>query len=166
MNALCFYSKYSVESKRLLDMAKALSLKYICIDNSLIRKKLANSKKIVIQYVPCILLLYDTGIIEKYEGNHAFRWIKEQIPSPKNESYKQEYVNKETNSQKKSTKTKINSLKKEPQEKIQKVVIEKASDKIIQKASDDNKSMAITDIALQLQKGRETLTRDNLKKRK
>ena len=79
MNALCFYSKYSVESKRLLDMAKALSLKYICIDNSLIRKKLANSKKIVIQYVPCILLLYDTGIIEKYEGNHAFRWIKEQI---------------------------------------------------------------------------------------
>ena len=33
--------------------------------------------------------MYDTGIIEKYEGNHAFRLIKEQIPSPKNESYKQ-----------------------------------------------------------------------------
>ena len=81
MNALCFYSKYSNQCKTFVDQTKSLNLQFICIDNSIARKKIQNSKKLEIQYVPCVLILYDNGVVEKYEGEHAFRWAQTQ-PQP------------------------------------------------------------------------------------
>jgi len=77
---LCFYSKYSSRSKKLIDQAKTLPLKYFCVDNSIARERIKTNSNLKIQYVPCILVLYKNGVVEKYEGEHAFRWVEEQLP--------------------------------------------------------------------------------------
>ena len=79
MNALCFYSKYSSQCKNFVDQTKSLDLQFICVDNSIVRKKLESNSQFQIQYVPCILILYENGVVEKYEGEHAFRWAKNQL---------------------------------------------------------------------------------------
>ena len=91
------YSKYSSNSKKLLDICrnKIPEIGYLCIDNINIRKRVLKNTQIKITYVPCILLIYTSGVIEKYEGEHAFMWIKEllekinppqqELPPPSNQ---------------------------------------------------------------------------------
>jgi hypothetical protein len=75
------YSKYSSNSKKLLDVCrnKVPGIRYLCIDNINVRKRVLKNTQIKITYVPCILLIYTSGVIEKYEGEHAFMWIKEMV---------------------------------------------------------------------------------------
>jgi hypothetical protein len=76
------YSKYSQKSTLLIQSVANAGLghfKTICIDNEQIRKKLQSSKKINITMVPCILVLYSTGVVEMYEGASAFEYINMQI---------------------------------------------------------------------------------------
>ena len=51
-------------------------LKFICLDNKDIRKLVQNNKKLSIQFVPSILLMFPSGLLEKYEGNKAFEWVE------------------------------------------------------------------------------------------
>ena len=78
MNSICLYSKYSSNSKKLLKMIadKIPNINYICVDNEKVRGRILNNKNIKIDYVPCILIVRENGIIEKYEGQHAFQWAQ------------------------------------------------------------------------------------------
>lgn len=78
---LCLYSKFSNTSKNFLDLVNNNSIDYItpvCIDNKEIRNKIISSSY-QIQYVPCLLFIYASGSIEKYEGDLAFKWLNEII---------------------------------------------------------------------------------------
>jgi hypothetical protein len=78
---LCLYSKFSVNSKNFLDLMNNNNIDYIipvCIDNKDMRNRIISSSY-QIQYVPCLLFIYGSGSIEKYEGEMAFRWLTEII---------------------------------------------------------------------------------------
>jgi hypothetical protein len=89
------YSQYSSKCKTLvnlieqcqIDIKPLINLSFVCIDNEKIRKQICSSKNVNIQSVPCILVVYQDGGVEKYEGSNAFRWIEEILykyipPSP------------------------------------------------------------------------------------
>ena len=70
------YSKYSNKCKELIDNLpqKVDFLKYLCVDNKKVRRKILNDSRFNIQHVPCILIFLENGTVEKYEGNDAFKW--------------------------------------------------------------------------------------------
>ena len=70
----------SILSSCQLDLKVLVGLSTVCIDNKEIRKQiLQKNNKIEILSVPCILIVYHTGEVEKYEGESAFEWIEETI---------------------------------------------------------------------------------------
>lgn len=79
------YSKYSQNSKSFMDMLQQapidftalIGLNPLCIDNENIRQRILRSAQIAIEVVPCILLIYPDGGVEKYEGATAFKWAEE-----------------------------------------------------------------------------------------
>lgn len=81
------FSKYSNNCKAFIEMLSKIPNEYkvnlkmtdVCIDNEKIRKNILNSKKIDIKMVPCILIVYNNGAIEKFEGSDAFNWLNEII---------------------------------------------------------------------------------------
>ena len=84
--SIILYSEYSVNSKRIMDIINNPSVSHIfsvlervCIDNEKVRKRIIKSKRIEITKVPCILIIYQDGGVEKYDGSHAFRWVEDII---------------------------------------------------------------------------------------
>ena len=85
--SVLLYSKYSPLSKEILDIIESssvnleqmTSLETLCIDNEKIRKRIHQNKQIDITCVPCILVIFPDGGIEKYDGVSAFEWIEEII---------------------------------------------------------------------------------------
>lgn len=79
MKQVLFWSKYSANSKKLINLMNQYDAKIesVCIDNETVRKRLVNDKKIGISVVPTILALYQNGVIEKYEGEKAFELFYE-----------------------------------------------------------------------------------------
>lgn len=81
------YSKYSTHSQKLfeaihhsgLDLQTMVGMSMVCVDNSDIRQRLLESENVDVSGVPCILLVYSDGTIEKYQGVSAFQWISEVI---------------------------------------------------------------------------------------
>ncbi len=75
-NIICLYSKFSPNCKRFSSVAgpKIPIIKFVCIDNEKVRQKILSNLSIQIQIVPCILLIYSNGVIEKFDGENAFRW--------------------------------------------------------------------------------------------
>jgi hypothetical protein len=81
------YSKYSQYSKRFTEMLNQASVDFtaicglnsLCIDNDKIRNQITKSAKIEITVVPCILIVFPDGGVEKYEGANAFKWADEII---------------------------------------------------------------------------------------
>ena len=81
------YSKYSPMSTKLMtalsacpiDLTATVGLNTVCIDNQDVRKRLLKNGKIEISVVPCLLIVYRSGGVEKYEGNSAFQWIDEAV---------------------------------------------------------------------------------------
>ena len=77
------YSNYSPKSNELLqnlrncpvNLEAMVGLSFLCVDNEKIRKKIVKSKNIQINSVPCLLILYNTGDVEKFEGTRVFEWI-------------------------------------------------------------------------------------------
>jgi len=87
---IILYSKYSNNCKKLMDIVRNAIINFentelsnICIDNKDIRKKILKSKTLLVKAVPCILILYPDGGVEKYEGGTAFRWVEEIINKKK-----------------------------------------------------------------------------------
>jgi hypothetical protein len=89
MDRLCvlLYSKYSPMSSKLMsalstcpvDLSTTVGIRPVCIDNEDIRRQILKDKKIEINSVPCVLIAYNTGNVEKYEGSNAFEWIEETV---------------------------------------------------------------------------------------
>ena len=83
------YSKYSQKSKKFMDMLKqspvdftsTVQLNPLCIDNENVRQRILNSQQIDVTSVPCVLIIYKDGGVEKYEGGTAFKWAEEVIRS-------------------------------------------------------------------------------------
>lgn len=80
--SLLLYSNYSPNCKKLMEIVQKnipleFGLNNICIDNEKVRHQIKKNQKIKISGVPCILVIFPDGIIEKYDGSHAFRWIEE-----------------------------------------------------------------------------------------
>lgn len=81
------YSEFSTHCKKILDIMKnsdvdftnAVTLHPLCIDNPSIRNKILSDKKLEIKYVPCILCIYEGGVVEKFDGISAFEWVNEII---------------------------------------------------------------------------------------
>lgn len=69
------------------ELATAVSLHPVCIDNSIIKKRITTDKNIQIDSVPCVLLVNHDGRVDKYVGDSAFTWANELVkrfapPSP------------------------------------------------------------------------------------
>lgn len=77
------YSKYSKNSKRLIDTIEksgvdfgaVLKLQSLCIDNEKARKQIEQAADIQLAIVPCILMIFPAGGVEKYDGASAFELI-------------------------------------------------------------------------------------------
>ena len=76
------YSKYCTDlidriEKSNIDFTKETKLLPVCIDNEDIRKKIISSSNIEIHSVPTVLIIYEDGGVEKYEGDDAFNWVED-----------------------------------------------------------------------------------------
>jgi len=92
MSNILLYSKFSPCCEKLFELVGTVPefLQYfriipICIDNKNIRDKILQERKIMVNYVPTLLLMVGDGVIEKYEGEYVFEWIREKINPKKNE---------------------------------------------------------------------------------
>lgn len=83
--SILLYSKYSAQSKLILDIISTSGINFektlnlLCVDSKTVRNRITTNKKLNIQYVPCILTVYSNGFVEKFDGPNAFNWIKEVI---------------------------------------------------------------------------------------
>ena len=89
--AILLYSNYSTISKQLIQNLQqihldVLKIQTLCIDNEHIRKRILKSKTINITTVPSLLLIYNNGGVEKYDGTQLFSLlevlIKKYLPPP------------------------------------------------------------------------------------
>ena len=79
--AILLYSNYSNCSKELLTNLKTipldmLKIQTICVDNEHVRKRIIKSKTISITTIPALLLVYNNGGVEKYDGQNMFNLIE------------------------------------------------------------------------------------------
>lgn len=74
-----FYSKYSKSCVSLMEqMNTKISYRKVCVDHPKIRNIiLSETEKYCIRTVPCFLVFYANGIVNKYEGDKAFEWISD-----------------------------------------------------------------------------------------
>lgn len=85
--SVLLYSKYSPLSKKLMgliqssqvDFSHLFSLQTLCVDNEQIRNRIQKNDQLDITSVPCILLIYPDGGIEKYDQGHEFEWVEQMI---------------------------------------------------------------------------------------
>lgn len=85
--SILVYSKYSKNCKRLTEMMREsnvdfrskLRLQNLCIDNNQVRQRIKASESLSLTSVPCILIIFPDGGVEKYEGPHAFKWTEAMI---------------------------------------------------------------------------------------
>lgn len=80
-NIILLYSKFSPNCKRFMDMIRDNNLSFIfplCIDNQKVREMVLKSVY-KIQNVPCLLVTYASGGVEKYEGQSAFSWTEDLV---------------------------------------------------------------------------------------
>lgn len=80
--SVLLYSKFSTSCTQLIstiehsiDFISATSLQFLCIDNDNIRKRILNNSDIEVSKVPCVLIVYSNGNVEKYDGGFAFQWV-------------------------------------------------------------------------------------------
>ena len=70
--SILLYSEYSPNSSKLINFIKENNIElnnlyYLCIDDDKIRDLILKNKQFEIKIVPCLLLFYENGIIEKYD---------------------------------------------------------------------------------------------------
>lgn len=91
---IIIYSKYSNKCSEVFEIIKSTGIDFtqtynirtLCIDNDNIRKNLINNKKIELTVVPTLLIVFSTGIIEKYEGNALIEWFISKVPKDEHDS--------------------------------------------------------------------------------
>jgi hypothetical protein len=109
------YSKFSIHSKKFIDIVRELDINftYLCTDNSNIRKRILNDKKLLVQNIPCLLQIdTNTGNVIKYDGNDAFIWVNELLLQKNNKlmSFQQESKIQQQQKKPQETTTNIDEL--------------------------------------------------------
>ena len=76
---VCLYSKYSPRCVDFFtDMVYLRGVKMLCIDNQEIRRVIEEDAcHYGVFEVPCILVFYQNGRLDKYEGDDAFSWLQD-----------------------------------------------------------------------------------------
>jgi len=76
---VCLYSKYSPRCvDYFTDMVYLRGVKMLCIDNQEIRRVIEEDAcHYGVFEVPCILVFYQNGRLDKYEGDDAFSWLQD-----------------------------------------------------------------------------------------
>lgn len=82
--SVLLYSKYSSLSKSLMNMIQTsgvdfttkFSLQPLCIDNEEIRARVLKNTQLQVTTVPCLLIIFPDGGIEKYDGARVFEWVE------------------------------------------------------------------------------------------
>jgi hypothetical protein len=80
-NIIFLYSKYSTHCQKIYENITKYSLSFVntlCIDNKKTRERIKKSIY-QIKFVPCVLLIYPQGNVEKFEGDQALKWFDEII---------------------------------------------------------------------------------------
>lgn len=78
---LILYTKYSLNSKKLMDLLDKFPIDFkinfqpICVDNKKVRNIILSSKKIKVNLIPCLLIIYPNGGVEQYDGETAYIWL-------------------------------------------------------------------------------------------
>jgi len=75
-SVLCIYSKYSESSKYLIQFIPNITK--LCIDNPDVKKSILDSN-IKIQRVPCIIIVYNNGMVDTFEGTRALEWVNQNV---------------------------------------------------------------------------------------
>jgi hypothetical protein len=80
---ILLWSKYSPKSSYLLKSIKDSNVQFnldsLCIDNKDIKKRVCEDKNYEIKSVPCLLIMYTNGVVEKYDGDRIFDWFNNSI---------------------------------------------------------------------------------------
>ena len=82
---ILLYSKYSNFSRHFMltlsesNLKDKLPIKFLCVDNEKLRKRIIQSKQIKIHNIPCILIVQSNGVVDKYEGTDCFLWLEDMI---------------------------------------------------------------------------------------
>lgn len=87
LSPIIFYSKYSPFCERFfssleygeINLKDIYKIEAICIDNTELRRKLLEYKKIEIRYTPTMLIFLGNGQVEKYEGEYCIQWAVNEI---------------------------------------------------------------------------------------
>ena len=82
--SILLYSKYSLQLIELIknsniDFVNNFNFKLLCVDSEKIRKRITQKNDFDIKVVPCILIAYNDGRLEKYEDLKAFEWVEQII---------------------------------------------------------------------------------------
>ncbi len=78
------HSNYSSASARFLETLHSLPANLqlqlkpalLCIDSEQVRLAIQNSSLVQVSVVPCIIIAYNDGGVEKFEGETAFKWLE------------------------------------------------------------------------------------------
>lgn len=138
-NVIVLYSKYSPNCQKILDIydvSMSSFIKLICIDNEKIRKRFLQSKTIKISTVPCVILTYNDGTMEKFEGDNVSDWVIEQIANNNPQPQPQQ-------------RTEIVSIEEKEEEEIP------PTQEIIQEVQETQRQKSIQEIAAQMSAERE-----------
>jgi hypothetical protein len=81
--SVLLYSKYSSLSTTLMNsieksginFTNQFSLQSLCIDNEKVRSRIINDTQLDVSTVPCLLIVFPDGGIEKYDGARVFEWF-------------------------------------------------------------------------------------------
>lgn len=77
---LLFYSKYSEKCRDAMSVLQDVEyIEKVCIDTEAVRKSITNSTNLQIQYVPCLLVIYANGQVEKLDGHQFSDWLQAMI---------------------------------------------------------------------------------------
>ena len=85
--SVLLYSKYSPSCQNLMELMESsnvnfkniISLQTLCVDNEKVRERIKQNRQFDITSVPCILLIYPDGGIEKYDGINHIQWVNQMI---------------------------------------------------------------------------------------
>lgn len=83
IESIFIYSKYSANCKRIMDTIKNSGVNFtdiakltlLNVDNPEVRKRVCENSQFDITIVPCILVTFPGGSVEKYDGSFAYEWV-------------------------------------------------------------------------------------------
>lgn len=95
---ILLYSKYSKTSTKLLELVdncgfniqEIIGYRLISVDSKTVRKQIMNNRDITVKHVPCLIKLFNNGMIEQYDYKELHQLIEYTIKLHKEEQTKQQ----------------------------------------------------------------------------